>query len=145
MSLIKKISLFSILIRSHCGWKSCNLSSTMKSPLYWPTSDWLLPHIGQMWETTESDIAQCLVSIIREEICQCQWASNLLTTQYVSESDILGPIDYYSNIENLVSLERALFEDYSFKYRTKIFLLFMLILPLWSKCLEHHERCTWHI
>ena len=35
---------------------------------------------------------------------------------YVSESDILGPIDYLSDIENLVSFERAMFEDYSFKH-----------------------------
>jgi len=33
----------------------------------------------------------------------------------VSESDILGPIDYFSDIENLVSLERAMFADYNFK------------------------------
>jgi len=45
----------------------------------------------------------------------------------VSESDILGPIDYLSDIENLVSFERTVCEDYSFKYRTKIFLLFILI------------------
>ena len=47
--------------------------------------------------------------------------------QYVSKSDILGPIDYLRDIENLVSLERAMFEDYGFKYRIKIFQLFMLI------------------
>ena len=34
---------------------------------------------------------------------------------YVSESDILGPIDYLSDIENLVSLERAMVADYYFK------------------------------
>ena len=33
---------------------------------------------------------------------------------YVSESDNLSPIGYVSNIENLVSLERAMFEDNSF-------------------------------
>ena len=49
---------------------------------------------------------------------------------YVSESDILGPIDYFSDIENLVSFERALFADYSFKYKIKIFLFFMSITPL---------------
>ena len=49
---------------------------------------------------------------------------------YVSESDMLGPIDYLSDIENLVSFERAMFEDYSFKYRTKIFLLFVSISSL---------------
>jgi len=41
---------------------------------------------------------------------------------YVSESDILGPIDYISDIKNVVSLERAMYENYSFDYRTKIFL-----------------------
>jgi len=34
----------------------------------------------------------------------------------LSESDILGPIDYLSDIEFLVSFKRAIFEDYSFKY-----------------------------
>ena len=34
---------------------------------------------------------------------------------YVSESDILSPIDYLSNIEHLVLFERAMFEDCSFK------------------------------
>jgi len=47
----------------------------------------------------------------------------------MSESDILGPIAYCSDIENLVSLERAMFEDFNFKNRTKIFLLFMSISP----------------
>jgi len=39
---------------------------------------------------------------------------------YVSESDILGPISNLSDIEILVSFERAMFEEYSFNYRTKI-------------------------
>ena len=46
------------------------------------------------------------------------------------ESDILGPIDYLSDIENFVSFEGAMFEGDSFKYKIKIFLLFMLISPL---------------
>jgi len=50
----------------------------------------------------------------------------------MSESDILGPIAYLSDIEILVSFKRAMFEEYSFKYRTKIFLLFMSILLHWS-------------
>ena len=37
---------------------------------------------------------------------------------------------YFSDIENLVSFERAMFEDFNFKNRTKIFLLFMSISPL---------------
>jgi len=45
----------------------------------------------------------------------------------MSKSEILGPIDYLSDIENLVSNERAMLEDYSFKYRTKIVLLCMSI------------------
>jgi len=48
----------------------------------------------------------------------------------VSESDILGPIAYFSDIDNLVSIERAMFEDFNFKNRTKLFLLFMSISPL---------------
>jgi len=57
---------------------------------------------------------------------------------YVSKSDILGPIDYLSDIENLVSFERAMFEDYGFKYRIKIFLLFVYITTL--KCMP---RASW--
>jgi len=41
---------------------------------------------------------------------------------YVSESDILGPNGNLSNIKNLVSFERELFEDSSYEYRIKIFL-----------------------
>jgi len=37
-------------------------------------------------------------------------------------SDILGPIDYFSDIEILVSFERDMFADYSFKNKMKIFL-----------------------
>ena len=44
---------------------------------------------------------------------------------YVTESDILGPICYLSAIENVVSLERAMFEDYSIKHGIRIFLLLM--------------------
>ena len=46
---------------------------------------------------------------------------------YMSESDILGPIAYFSDIENLVSFERAMFEDFNFKNRMKKVLLFMSI------------------
>jgi len=49
---------------------------------------------------------------------------------YVSQSDILGPIDYLGDIENLVSFERVMFGDYSFKYKIQIFLLFMSIPQL---------------
>jgi len=59
----------------------------------------------------------------------------------MSESDILGPIDYFSDIENVVSFEMAMFTDYNFKYKIKIFLLFMFISPLSITCLKHHEQC----
>jgi len=36
---------------------------------------------------------------------------------YVSESDILGLNDYLSDIENLVSFEWAMFDDYSFNQK----------------------------
>ena len=49
--------------------------------------------------------------------------------KYKPESDILGPIDHFSDINNLVLFERALFENYSFKNRIKIFQLFMSISP----------------
>jgi len=47
--------------------------------------------------------------------------------RYVSESNILGPIDYFSDIEILVSFERDMFADYRFKNKMKIFLFFMSI------------------
>ena len=49
---------------------------------------------------------------------------------YVSESDILGPNGNLRDIKNLVSFERELFEDSSYEYRIRIFLLFMSISPL---------------
>ena len=48
----------------------------------------------------------------------------------MSESDILDPIAYFSDIENLVPFERAMFEDFNLKNRTNIFLLFMSISQL---------------
>ena len=48
----------------------------------------------------------------------------------MSESDILGSNGNLSDITNLVSFERELFEDFSYKYRIKIFLLSMSISPL---------------
>jgi len=47
----------------------------------------------------------------------------------VSKSDILGPIDYSSDSENLVSFKMAMIDgyDYGFKYRINIFLLCMSI------------------
>jgi len=35
---------------------------------------------------------------------------------FVSESDILDPIDNFSDIKNLVSFERAMLVDYDLKY-----------------------------
>jgi len=43
---------------------------------------------------------------------------------------MLDPIDHLSDIENLVLFERAMLEDYSFKYRAKIFILLMSISQL---------------
>jgi len=48
----------------------------------------------------------------------------------VSESDILGPTDYFSDIENLVSFERAMFADYSLRNKIKIFPFYMSISPI---------------
>jgi len=47
------------------------------------------------------------------------WKTNfkVLNQTYVSESDILGPIDYFSDIENLVSFERAMLADYSLEIK----------------------------
>ena len=60
---------------------------------------------------------------------------------YVSQSDILGPIDYFSDFEIFVSFERGMFADYSFKNKMKIFLFFMSISPLWKTCLKHQKQC----
>ena len=38
---------------------------------------------------------------------------------YVFERDILGPNGNLSDIKNLVSFEREMFEDSSYKYRIK--------------------------
>ena len=51
----------------------------------------------------------------------------------MSESDILGPIEDFSDIENLASFEWAMFEDYSFKQ-------IMVVSPLRNACLKHHEQ-----
>jgi len=42
----------------------------------------------------------------------------------------LGPIDYFSDIENLGKFERAMLADYSLRNKTKIFPFFMSISPL---------------
>ena len=59
----------------------------------------------------------------------CTWLSLAVDpiVTYVSQSDILGPIAYLSDIENLVLLERVMSGDYSFKYKIQLFLLFMSI------------------
>jgi len=48
----------------------------------------------------------------------------------VSESDILGPNDYLSDIKNMESFEKTMFEDYGLKHNTKIFLLCISISAL---------------
>jgi len=61
----------------------------------------------------------------------------------VSEYDILDPNGNLSDIKNLVLFEREMFEDSSYSYRIKKFLLFnMSISPFWNTCLKYHERCT---
>ena len=66
--------------------------------------------------------------IVGGRLLGCWLAVDLSTYIYVSESDVLGPIDYLNDIENLVLFERALFKDYSFKYRMNIFLYIIYIL-----------------
>jgi len=46
--------------------------------------------------------------------------------------DILGKVSYLSDIENLVLFERALFKDYSFKYRIKIYHLKYMHNASWT-------------
>jgi len=57
--------------------------------------------------------------------------SSQVTIIYVSESEMFGPIDYLCNIENLVSFEKTMFENYSFKHKMKAFLFL---------CQYHHFR-----
>ena len=59
---------------------------------------------------------------------------------YVSESDILGPIDYFSNIEKLVSFESAMFADNSFKNKMKIYTFFMSIIITTLKYMPNASR-----
>jgi len=59
-----------------------------------------------------------------------------MTYIYVSESDILGPNANLSDIKNLVPFEREMFEDSSYSYRKKYFLLFMSLSPIWNTCLN---------
>jgi len=47
--------------------------------------------------------------LIYRKLCQIKCLN-------VSESDILGLIDYFSDIDNLVSFEKAMFAAYNFKY-----------------------------
>ena len=59
----------------------------------------------------------------------CLMSKKILQSN-VMKSDILSTIDYLSDVENLVSFERAMFECNSYKYRTKLLLLYMSISPL---------------
>ena len=53
----------------------------------------------------------------------------------MSESDIVGPIDYLNDIENLVSFESAMFEDYSFKIQNEnIPIIYVNITTLLQIC-----------
>ena len=55
-----------------------------------------------------------ILAIIEIKLNSHKTGQHTLLT-YVSESDILGPIDYFSDIENLVSFERSIFADYSLR------------------------------
>jgi len=57
----------------------------------------------------------------------------------VTISDILGAIDYVSNIKNLVSFKSVMSEVYGIESGKKIFLSLMTLLKPWNTCLRHHE------
>jgi len=59
----------------------------------------------------------------------------------VSESDILGPIEYVSDIENIVSFERAMFADYIFNNKIKIFLFFFVYITT----LKYIPKAWWTV
>ena len=44
--------------------------------------NWLLPNISQV--VTKPDLAKCLASVIRENICRSRWVSNLQPSDYES-------------------------------------------------------------
>jgi len=49
---------------------------------------------------------------------------------YVTESDILCPNGNLSDISNLVSFEREMFEDYNYSYRIKSLIIYVNITSL---------------
>ena len=57
----------------------------------------------------------------------------------MSISDIFGPIDYVSNIKNLVSFKSVISEVYSIESGKQIFPSLMTISKPWNTCLKHHE------
>ena len=44
-----------------------------------------------------------------------------LSQKLVSKSHILGSLNYFSNVDNLLSFKMAIFVDYSLKYKNNIF------------------------
>ena len=57
--------------------------------------------------------------IINNKIAQTIEQECMVLIVYVSESDFLSPNDNLSDTKNLVSFERELFENSSYKYRIK--------------------------
>jgi len=126
------------------SWYTASSSNFFPSaPNMYPSSPWERMHTTQQsptawpgdWENS------CNFFTI-------SWNTTSVTDHHyviVSGSDILGPIDYFSDIEILVSFERDMFADFSFKNKMKIFLFFMSISPLCNKCLKHQEQCICQI
>jgi len=102
--------------------------------MVWPGSIPAVRPVSRAWDKGQLHLytqPRVIVTSNQEELINKKTRTmTRLSSIIVSESDILGPIDYFSGFENLVPFESAMFEDYSFKYRTKIFRLFMLMSPL---------------
>ena len=86
--------------------------------------------LEQRWHSAKLYLQQKQIIIVIAFLQNRGFLFYFTSSKYVSESDILGPIDHCSDIENLVSFERAMLADYSLRNKMKIF-------PFLS-CLYHH-------
>jgi len=87
--------------------------------MLWQITVWLI----HTWNSSTKEIhlygSKC---ILKFQINLMSLKVPMIVNIIVAESDILGPNDYLIDMENLVSFERAMYEDYRFKHKMKIFL-----------------------
>jgi len=71
-----------------------------RTTLYSPC-DGLLPHKSQLWGTSKWHFVLCLVSIITEKVCCCQWGWNPWpSVSYMHEPDLV-PVDALVHVAKL--------------------------------------------